>query len=70
MHYTREAQKGNRFFSARYVTHYLALGLQDHICTFSPRRVVLGGGTDHRHPSPIRFDVPEGRSRAQVALGG
>jgi fructokinase len=24
--------------------HYLALGLQNYICTFSPQRILLGGG--------------------------
>jgi fructokinase len=33
--------------------HYLALGLQNYICTFSPQRILLGGGVmDQEHLFP------------------
>ena len=34
--------------------HYLALGLQNYICTFSPQRILLGGGVmEQTHLFPL-----------------
>ena len=41
--------------------HYLALGLQNYICTFSPQRIVLGGGVmeqSHLYPR-VRHNVQD-----------
>jgi fructokinase len=41
--------------------HYLALGLQNYICTFSPQRIVLGGGVmEQSHLFPrVRHNVQD-----------
>jgi fructokinase len=41
--------------------HYLALGLQNYICTFSPQRIVLGGGVmEQTHLFPkVRHKVQD-----------
>lgn len=45
--------------------HYLALGLVNYICTFSPQRIILGGGVmQQRHLFPLI------RRRVQELLNG